>query len=59
MILVWLRSPSRDLRVGGGGGANGWILGLGLPWKLSPFLSYGRHLSLIVLTLEGNLRYLI
>ena len=28
LILVWLRSPPRDLRVGGDGGANGGVLAL-------------------------------
>ena len=32
--LVWFRSPSRDLRVGGDGGAIGGVLGLELLGEL-------------------------
>ena len=53
--LVWLCSPSRDLLVGGDGGAIGGVLGLELLGELLLFLSNGRHLSLVVLTLEDNL----
>ena len=31
LILVWLRSPPRDLRGGGDGGANGGVFGLESP----------------------------
>ena len=54
-----LRSPSRDLRVGGDGGATGWIFGLGLLGKLSPSLSYGRSKVLSLITLKDYSKWLI
>jgi len=53
MKSVWLCSPSRDLRVGGDGGANGWLLALDLLGTLLPSLSYGRSIVLSFLTLRG------
>jgi len=49
---VWLRSPPRDLRVGGDGGANGCLLALDLLGSFLPSLSYGRSNILSLLTLE-------
>ena len=50
---MWLRSPPRDLRVGGDGGAKGGVFGLESPSKVSPLFSTSRLRVLNDLTLRG------
>ena len=52
--MVRLRSTSRDLRFGGGGGENVYVFGLEFLEKLVNFFSNGRPLILCLLTLEDN-----
>ena len=53
LILVWLRSLTRDLCGGGGGGANRWLFSLGLPWSFLLSSPMAVTWFVNVLTLRG------